>query len=138
MRTLLAILTISVALLVGFAAGAQTSEPPFDGYWWRAASYREKAAFVWGWQFGTGTGEMWGCTAGVADAGASGPAFKTLVGKCVTDDSYLTKLNGGVSGVSIPGEIIGLVDRFYDDPRHAAEAPGNAIVNVLQARRLNH
>jgi hypothetical protein len=127
MRTSIVILVVVAALAVGFVAGAQTNDAPFNGYWWRAAPYRDKANFVWGWDMGHGQGVVSGCAwAQVILRAFLAPEEAGKATEACISSLDLTK------GFTIPSEIVVLVDRFYNDPQHAAVDPSNAISKVLQ------
>jgi hypothetical protein len=112
-----------VALLGSFALGAQVSDhsAPFDGYWWRAASAEQRTIYVFGWEMGVNQGEIYGCQEAL-------PSDKPAADRCVLNGI----MNRITTGVSI-GQMVAMVDNYYDDPNHAADTPSTALTNKLSA-----
>ncbi|HTV57672.1 MAG TPA: hypothetical protein VMJ93_02280 [Verrucomicrobiae bacterium] len=113
-------LAVSGALALGFAAGAQTGhDAPFDGHWWREAGRSEKLAYVFGWDMGVTQGELTGCQNALSPN-------QEAIHECVST-GFMNKI---VVGPSM-GEMVAMTDRYYDDPKHAADPPSTALTNQL-------
>jgi hypothetical protein len=123
MRKRLVFLLASGALAVGFTSGSQRGhDVPFDGYWWKAATPSEKLLYVFGWEAGVNQGELSGCqNALLPDTNA--------VQACVKS-GFMNKITSGPSAPTM-GQMVALADRYYEDPKHAADAPSNALANAL-------
>jgi hypothetical protein len=114
------LLAVFSALAVGFTAGAQTGhDAPFDGYWWRGAPPTEKLVYVFGWDMGVTQGELAGCQNALSPN-------QEAINKCVST-GFMNKI---VVGPSM-GEMVAMADRYYDDPKHAADPPNTALTNQL-------
>jgi hypothetical protein len=113
--------TCVLALLGSFALGAQVGDhsAPFDGYWWRAAPASQKLIYVFGWEMGVTQGELAGCQEAL-------PYDKEAADRCIKNGA-MNRLTQGVS----MGDMVALADRYYDDPKHAADPPTTALVTSL-------
>ena len=113
--------TVVLALLGSFAPGAQVGDhsAPFDGYWWRAAPSSQKLIYVFGWEMGVTQGELVGCQEAL-------PSDKAAADRCIMNGA-MNRLTQGVS----MGDMVAMADRYYDDPKHAADPPTTALVAGL-------
>jgi hypothetical protein len=113
--------TVVVALIGGFALGAQVDDhsAPFDGYWWRAAPASQKLIYVFGWEMGVNQGEMVGCQEAL-------PSDKAAADRCIMNGA-VNRLTQGVS----MGDMVAMADRYYNDPKHAADPPTTALITAL-------
>jgi hypothetical protein len=112
---------VILTLFGSFALGAQVGDrsAPFDGYWWRDAPASQKLAYVFGWEMGVNQGEMVGCQEAL-------PSDKAAADRCITNGA-MNRLTQGVS----MGDMVAMADRYYDDPKHAADPPTTALITSL-------